>query len=49
MKRQSRVKGIVISYASTALRTLSRLFLTPIYLNVLGIADYDFYQLCFDP
>lgn len=47
MKRQSRVKGIVISYASTAVRTLSRLFLTPIYLSVLGIPDYGFYQYIF--
>ena len=47
MKRQSRVKGIAISYVSTAVRTLSKLFLTPIYLRVLGLDDYGFYQYIF--
>ena len=47
MKRQSRVKGIAISYVSTAVRTLSKLFLTPIYLRVLGLDDYGFYQYLF--
>ena len=47
MKRQSRVKGIAISYISTAVRTLSKLFLTPIYLRVLGLDDYGFYQYIF--
>ena len=47
MKKQSRIKGVVISYASTAIRTLSRLLLTPIYLRVLGLSDYGFYQYIF--
>ena len=47
MKRQSRVKGIAISYISTAVRTLSKLFLTPVYLRVLGLDDYGFYQYIF--
>ena len=47
MKRQSRVTGIAISYVSTAVRTLSKLFLTPIYLRVLGLDDYGFYQYVF--
>lgn len=47
MKPQSRVKGIAISYISTAVRTLSKLFLTPIYLHVLGLDDYGFYQYVF--
>ena len=47
MKRQSRVKGITISYISTAVRTLSKLFVTPIYLRVLGLDDYGFYQYIF--
>lgn len=44
MKRQSRVKGIAISYATTIIRTLTKLFLTPLYLRVLGLDDYGFYQ-----
>lgn len=47
MKRQSRVKGITISYISTAVRTLSKLLVTPIYLRVLGLDDYGFYQYIF--
>ena len=47
MNRQSRVKGIAISYISTAVRTLSKLLLTPIYLRVLGLEDYGFYQYVF--
>ena len=47
MKRQSRVKGIAISYISTGVRTLSKLFLTPIYLRVLGLDEYGFYQYIF--
>lgn len=47
MKRQSRVKGIIISYISTAVRTFSKLLLTPIYLYILGLDDYGFYQYIF--
>ena len=47
MKRQSRVKGIAISYVSIAVRTLLKLFLIPIYLRVLGLDDYGFYQYIF--
>lgn len=47
MNQQSRVKGIVISYVSTVVRTLSKLFLTPIYLKAFGLDDYGFYQYVF--
>lgn len=47
MKRQSRVKGIAISYVSIAVRTLLKLFLIPIYLRVLGLDDFGFYQYIF--
>jgi len=47
MKTQSRVFGIVISYLSTIVRTLSKLFLTPLYLRILGLDDYGFYQYVF--
>ena len=47
MKRQSRAKGIAISYVVTAVRSLSKLLLTPIYLRILGLDDYGFYQYIF--
>lgn len=47
MNQQSRVKGIIISYISTVVRTLSKLFLTPIYLKAFGLEDYGFYQYVF--
>ena len=47
MKRQSRVKGIAISYLTTIVRTLSKLFLTPLYLRILGLDDFGFYQYVF--
>lgn len=47
MKSQSRVKGVVISYITTIVRTLSRLVLTPLYLQVLGLEEYGFYQYVF--
>ena len=47
MKTQSRTKGIAISYLTTIVRTLSRLILTPLYLKVLGIDGYGFYQYIF--
>ena len=47
MKTQSRVKGIAISYITTIVRTLSKLLLTPIFLKVLGLDDYGFYQYVF--
>ena len=47
MMSQSRVKGIVISYITTIVRTLSKLLLTPLYLKVLGLDGYGFYQYVF--
>ena len=47
MKKQSRVTGVAISYITTIVRTLSKLLLTPIYLKVLGLDDYGFYQYVF--
>lgn len=47
MKKQSRVTGIAISYITTIVRTLSRLILTPLYLRVLGVEEYGFYQYVF--
>lgn len=47
MKSQSRTKGVLISYATTIIRTLSRLILTPLYLKVLGVEEYGFYQYVF--
>ncbi len=44
---QSRVKGIAISYITTIVRTLSKLLLTPLYLKILGLDDYGFYQYVF--
>lgn len=47
MKKQSRVKGIAISYITTIVRTLSKFLLTPLYLKILGFDDYGFYQYVF--
>lgn len=47
MAKQSRVKGIFISYAATVIRTLSKLLLTPLYLRVLGLDEYGFYEYVF--
>lgn len=47
MARQSRVKGVVISYATTVVRTLSKFFLIPLYLRVLGVSEYGFYEYVF--
>ena len=44
MGKQSRTKGIIISYAVTAFRAISQFFLTHIYLERLGFDDYGFYQ-----
>lgn len=47
MKTQSRVIGIGITYLTTIVRTLSKLVLTPLYLRILGLDDYGFYQYVF--
>ena len=47
MLKQSRTKGIAISYIVTVVRTLSKVLLIPIYLNKLGEADYGLYQYIF--
>ena len=47
MLKQSRTKGIVISYIVTVVRTLSKVLLIPLYLKILGEADYGFYQYIF--
>lgn len=47
MSKESRVKGIALSYITTIIRTVSKLLLTPLYLRVLGFDDYGFYQYVF--
>ena len=47
MAKQSRVKGVAISYITTIVRTLSKLLLTPLYLKVLGLDEYGFYEYVF--
>ncbi len=47
MNKQSRVKGIAISYLSAAVRSVSKLVMTPLYLKILGMDDYGFYQYVF--
>ena len=47
MGQQSRVKGIAISYVATAVRTLIKLCLTPLYLKILGLDEYGFYEYVF--
>lgn len=47
MAKQSRVKGVAISYVTTVVRTLSKLLLTPLYLKVLGMNEYGFYEYVF--
>ena len=47
MKTQSRVVGIGLSYLTTLVRTLSKLLLTPLYIKLLGLDDYGFYQYVF--
>ena len=44
MAKQSRTKGIIISYIVTAFRAFSQFFLTSVYLKKLGFEDYGFYQ-----
>ncbi|MBQ6670253.1 MAG: polysaccharide biosynthesis protein [Firmicutes bacterium] len=47
IKSQSRITGVIISYISTAIRALSKLLITPIYIRILGLDDYGFYQYIF--
>lgn len=47
MKKESRAKGVMLSYITTAIRTVSRLLLTPLYLRFLGVEEYGFYQYVF--
>lgn len=47
MKRESRAKGVMLSYITTVIRTVSRLLLTPLYLHFLGVEEYGFYQYVF--
>lgn len=47
MRKQSRAKGIAISYVSTAVRTLSKVLMTPLYLYALGLDLYGYYQYIF--
>lgn len=47
MNKQSRIKGIAISYVTTLVRTLSKFLMTPLYLHVLGLDEYGFYQYVF--
>ena len=47
MKRESRAKGVMLSYITTVVRTASRLLLTPLYLHFLGVEEYGFYQYVF--
>lgn len=47
MKNESRAKGVMLSYITTAIRTVSRLLLTPLYLRFLGVEEYGFYQYVF--
>ncbi len=47
MKSESRARGVLLSYVTTVVRTVSRLVLTPIYLNILGVEEYGFYQYVF--
>lgn len=47
MLGQSRNKGIAISYLITVVRALSKILLIPLYLKLLGEADYGFYQYIF--
>ena len=47
MKTQSRVLGVGISYLTTIVRTLSKLFLTPLYIKLLGLDDYGLYNYIF--
>ena len=47
MKNESRAKGVMLSYITTAVRTVSRLLLTPLYLRFLGVEEYGFYQYVF--
>ena len=44
MKTQSRLKGIILSYGVTAVRSISQLLLTSLYINKLGVDGYGFYQ-----
>lgn len=47
MKNESRAKGVLLSYITTVVRTVSRLLLTPLYLCILGVDEYGFYQYVF--
>lgn len=47
MKRESRAKGVMLSYVTTVVRTVSLLLLTPLYLHFLGVEEYGFYQYVF--
>lgn len=47
MKHESRAKGVMLSYITTIIRTVTRLLLTPLYLHFLGVDDYGFYQYVF--
>lgn len=47
MKHESRAKGVMLSYVTTVIRTVSRLLLTPLYLHFLGVEEYGFYQYVF--
>lgn len=47
MRRESRAKGVMLSYITTVIRTVSRLLLTPLYLHFLGVEEYGFYQYVF--
>lgn len=44
MAKQSRTRGIAISYIVTAVRSLSQFFLTALYIRKLGVDGYGFYQ-----
>lgn len=47
MRSESRAKGVMLSYITTVVRTVSRLLLTPLYLHFLGAEEYGFYQYVF--
>ena len=47
MRNESRAKGVMLSYITTVVRTVSRLLLTPLYLHFLGVEEYGFYQYVF--
>lgn len=47
MRSESRAKGVMLSYVTTVVRTVSRLLLTPLYLHFLGVEEYGFYQYVF--